>query len=70
MWKKNCWITLKISFKPISLALFMDVLASHLQDDVPWCLLFTDDILIIDKTREGVDEKLEIWRSILESNFF
>ena len=48
----------------------MDVLTKHLQEDVPWCMLFADDILLIDKTREGVHEKLELWRSTLESKCF
>ncbi|KAI0515899.1 hypothetical protein KFK09_008567 [Dendrobium nobile] len=33
----------------------MDVLTRHLQEDVPWCMLFADDILLVDKTREGVE---------------
>ncbi|PKU64467.1 ataxia telangiectasia mutated family protein [Dendrobium catenatum] len=48
----------------------MDVLTRHLQEDVPWCMLFADDILLVDKTREGVESKLELWRSTLESKDF
>ncbi|KAI0489432.1 hypothetical protein KFK09_029275 [Dendrobium nobile] len=48
----------------------MDVLTRHLQEDVPWCMLFADDILLVDKTREGVEGKLELWRSTLESKGF
>ena len=48
----------------------MNVLTRHLQEDVPWCMLFADDILLVDKTREGVQEKLELWRSTLESKGF
>ncbi|KAH0455515.1 hypothetical protein IEQ34_015547 [Dendrobium chrysotoxum] len=48
----------------------MDVLTRHLQEDVPWCMLFADDILLVDKTREGVEAKLELWRSTLESKGF
>ncbi|KAI0505015.1 hypothetical protein KFK09_015972 [Dendrobium nobile] len=35
-----------------------------------WCMLFSYDILLVNKTREGVEGKLELWRSILESKFF
>ncbi|KAH0462579.1 hypothetical protein IEQ34_010154 [Dendrobium chrysotoxum] len=42
----------------------------HLQEDVSWCMLFADDILLVDKTREGVEGKLELWRSTLESKGF
>ncbi|KAL0922893.1 hypothetical protein M5K25_006923 [Dendrobium thyrsiflorum] len=36
------------------------------QDDVPWCTLFADDILLADKIIEVVEGKLELWRSTLE----
>ncbi|KAH0434466.1 hypothetical protein IEQ34_026824 [Dendrobium chrysotoxum] len=48
----------------------MDVLTRHLQEDVPWGMLFADDILLVDKTREGVEGKLELWMSTLESKGF
>ncbi|XP_070028823.1 uncharacterized protein [Nicotiana sylvestris] len=48
----------------------MDVLTHHIQGDVPWCILFADDIVLIDETRTGVNEKLEIWRQALESKGF
>ncbi|PKU75406.1 ubiquitin-protein ligase E3 C [Dendrobium catenatum] len=48
----------------------MDVLTRHLQEDVHWCMLFADDIILVDKTREGVEGKLELWRSTLESKGF
>ena len=33
-------------------------------------MLFADDIVLIDETREGVDDKLERWRHTLESRGF
>ncbi|KAH0436082.1 hypothetical protein IEQ34_026489 [Dendrobium chrysotoxum] len=44
------------ALSPYLFALVMDVLTRHLQEDVPWCMLFADDIILIDKTREGVEE--------------
>ena len=41
-----------------------------IQDEVPWCLLFIDDIVLIDKTRDGLNYKLEQWRHTLESGEF
>ncbi|KAI0523141.1 hypothetical protein KFK09_005531 [Dendrobium nobile] len=48
----------------------MDILTRHLQEVVPWFMLFVDDILLVDRTREGVESKLELWRSTLESKGF
>ncbi|KAM1196328.1 hypothetical protein ACFX2J_022713 [Malus domestica] len=45
----------------------MDELTGHIQDDIPWCMLFADDIVLIDETQEGVNAKLNLWREVLES---
>ncbi|KAH0462810.1 hypothetical protein IEQ34_010385 [Dendrobium chrysotoxum] len=58
------------ALSPYLFALVMDVLTRHLQEDVPWCMLFADDILLVDKTKEGVEGKLEVWRATLESKGF
>ncbi|KAI0492098.1 hypothetical protein KFK09_026363 [Dendrobium nobile] len=43
----------------------MVVSTRHLLEDVPWCMVFVDDIVLVDKTREGVEGKLGLWRSTL-----
>lgn len=48
-------------------ALVMDELTCNIQDDVPWCMLFANDIMLIDETRERINTKLEIRRKTLES---
>ncbi|VFQ80896.1 unnamed protein product [Cuscuta campestris] len=48
----------------------MDVLTQGVQDGVPWCMLFADDIVLIDDTREGLNDKLELWRLALETKGF
>ncbi|XP_070050175.1 uncharacterized protein [Nicotiana tomentosiformis] len=48
----------------------MDALTHHIQGEVPWCMLFGDDIVLIDETRDGVNERLEVWRQTLESKGF
>ncbi|WMV28995.1 hypothetical protein MTR67_022380 [Solanum verrucosum] len=40
-------------------ALVMDKLMQHIQGEVPWCLLFVDDIILIEETRGGVNDRLE-----------
>ena len=48
----------------------MNKLTRHIQDDVLWCILFTDDIVLIDETTRVVNVMLKIWMETLESNFF
>ncbi|XP_070040991.1 uncharacterized protein [Nicotiana tomentosiformis] len=40
------------------------------QGEVPWCMLFADDIVLIDESRTSVNERLEVWRQALESKGF
>jgi len=48
----------------------MDELTREIQDEVPWSMLFADDIILIDETKDGLNEKLEKWRLTLESRVF
>jgi len=48
----------------------MDELTREIQDEVPWCMLFADDIELIDETRDGLNDKLEKQRHTLESRGF
>ncbi|XP_070054805.1 secreted RxLR effector protein 78-like [Nicotiana tomentosiformis] len=58
------------TLSPFLFSLAMDSLTRHIQGEVPWCLLFADDIVLIDETRGGVNERLEVWRHTLESKGF
>ncbi|XP_070014932.1 secreted RxLR effector protein 78-like [Nicotiana sylvestris] len=55
---------------PFLFALVMDVLTNHIQGKEPWCMLFADDIVLIDESRTGVNVRLEVWRQTLESKGF
>lgn len=46
---------------PYLFALVMDEITKENQDKVPWYVLFVDDIVITDETKEGIKAKLEIW---------
>ncbi|VFQ98440.1 unnamed protein product [Cuscuta campestris] len=58
------------TLSPFLFSLVMDVLTQGVQDGVPWCMLFADDIVLIDDTREGLNDKLELWRLALETKGF
>ena len=40
--------------------LVMDELTRDIQDEILWCMLFADDIVLVDETRYGVNAKLEL----------
>ena len=41
-------------------ALVMDELTRHMQDEVPLCMFFADDIVLVAKTKVEVNAKLEL----------
>ncbi|XP_060200776.1 uncharacterized protein LOC132629048 [Lycium barbarum] len=58
------------ALSPFLFVVAMDALTSHIQGEVPWCMLFVDDIVLIDESRSGVNARLEVWRQTLESKDF
>jgi len=50
--------------------LVMDEVIRDMQEDIPWCMLFADDMVLVDESREGVNRKLELWKHTLESKGF
>ena len=48
----------------------MGEVTRDIQGDIPWCMLFADDVVLVDESRAGVNRKLELWRHTLESNGF
>jgi hypothetical protein len=47
---------------PYLFALVMDEVTRDIQGGIPWCILFADDVVLVDESRTGVDQKLELWR--------
>jgi hypothetical protein len=50
------------ALSPYLFALVMDEVTRDIQGDIPWCMLFADDVVLVDESRTGVDQKLELWR--------
>lgn len=48
-------------------ALMIDELMRHIQEEMPWCMLFANDIVLIDEIHDGVNARLEVWRQTLMS---
>ena len=38
----------------------------NIKEEAPWTMLFADDIVLVDESRDGVERKLERWRRALE----
>ena len=58
------------ALSPYFFALVMDEVTRDIQEDIPWCMLFADDVVLLDKSQAGVNKKLELWRQTLESKGF
>lgn len=48
-------------------ALMIGELVRHIQVEVPWCMLFANDIVLIDEIHEGVNARLEVQKQTLKS---
>jgi hypothetical protein len=50
------------ALSPYLFALVMDEVTRDIQGGIPWCMLFADDVILVDESRTGIDQKLELWR--------
>ena len=50
--------------------LVLDELMKHVQNPIPWCTFFADDMIFVDENRECVNLKLEIWKNTLKAKGF
>ena len=41
-------------------AIVMDEITRAIQDEISWCMLFANDIILVDETRCGINVKLEL----------
>jgi hypothetical protein len=59
-----------LALSPYLFDLVMDQVTIDIKGDIPWCMLFADDVVLVDDSRTGVNKKLELWRQTLESKGF
>jgi hypothetical protein len=45
------------TLSPYLFALVMDEVTKNIQCGIPWCMLFTDDVILVDESRTVVDQK-------------
>jgi Reverse transcriptase (RNA-dependent DNA polymerase) len=48
------------ALSPYIFTLVMDEITKNIQRDITWCILFADDVVLIDESRIEVNQKLEL----------
>ena len=57
------------ALNPFLFTIVMEELTRAIQNEIPWCMLFADDIILVDETRAGINAKLELCRKTLDLEF-
>ncbi|GKA31398.1 ataxia telangiectasia mutated family protein [Tanacetum coccineum] len=55
------------AISPYLFAFILDELSRGIQESIPWCLIFADDIVLVSDTPDGLNKRLEQWREMLEN---
>ncbi|XP_057529724.1 uncharacterized protein LOC130808259 [Amaranthus tricolor] len=56
------------TLSPFIFTAIMEEISKSIWEIVPWCMLFTNDIVLVAKTKEKANSKLEEWREALEGS--
>jgi hypothetical protein len=49
-----------LALSPYLFALVIDEVTRDIHGTIPWCMLFADDVVLVDERWEGVNRKLEL----------
>lgn len=55
------------ALSPLLFIIIMDVITEDIDEDTPWAMLFADDLVLCDSSREHLEMRLEVWRERMES---
>jgi len=55
------------ALSPYLFSLVIDEITKSIQGEVPWCMLFADDVVLVGESLEEVNYRLKEWREALES---
>jgi hypothetical protein len=48
------------ALSPYLFALVIDEVTRDIQGDIPWCMLFADDVVLVGESKTGADQKFEL----------
>ncbi|XP_076960807.1 uncharacterized protein LOC143637260 [Bidens hawaiensis] len=54
------------TLSPFLFAVVLDELSKSIQKTIPWCMMFTDDIVLVAERKQNLNVRLEGWRAALE----
>ena len=54
------------ALSPFLFAVIMDRLTDEVRRESPWTMLFADNIVVCEETREEVEQRLKSWKYALE----
>ena len=54
------------ALSPYLFSLVMDEITKDIQGEVPWCMMFADDVVLVGESPEELGVRLEKWREALE----
>jgi hypothetical protein len=66
----NIGLHQRSALSPYLFALVMNKVTRDIQGGIIWCMLFADDVVLVNESITEVDQKLKLWRRTLEAKDF